>query len=80
LQSSYYYIGHFARFVRPGARRVLCAATRHDTEAAAFMNTDGSSATVVMNRAEQPQRLALRIDGIRTMTELPPRSIATYVA
>ena len=80
LQSSYYYIGHFARFVRPGARRVLCAATRHDTEAAAFMNTDGSSATVVMNRAEQPQRLALRIDSIRTMTELPPRSIATYVA
>ena len=27
-QSSYYYIGHFARFVRPGAQRLLCAATR----------------------------------------------------
>jgi glucosylceramidase len=44
-QSSYYYIGHFARFVRPGARRVLCAATRQDLEASAFVNPDGSTAT-----------------------------------
>ena len=79
LQSSYYYLGHFARFVRPGARRVLCAATRQDIEAAAFLNSDDSSATVVMNRTEQSQRFALRIDGVRTVAELPPRSIATYL-
>ena len=80
LQSSYYYLGHFARFVRPGARRVLCAATRQDTETTAFRNVDGSTAVVVMNRTERSQRLALRIDDARAVTELPPRSIATYVA
>jgi glucosylceramidase len=78
-QSSFFYIGHFARFVKPGARRVLCAATRVDLEAAAFVNPDGSSATVVMNRSEVPIRFALRLDDALVPTELPPRSIATYV-
>jgi glucosylceramidase len=78
-QSSYYYIGHFARFVRPGARRVLCASSRQDLESAAFVNPDGSVAVVAMNRSEHPRRFALRIDGDEAVAELPPRSIATYV-
>jgi glucosylceramidase len=78
-QSSYFYIGHFARFVKPGARRVLCTTTQRDVEAAAFVNPDRSVATVVLNRSEQEQRFALRIDQHRAVTELPPRSIATYL-
>jgi len=80
LQSSYYYIGHFARFVKPGARRVLCTTGRQDLEAASFVNPDGAVATVVMNRTGRPLRFALRIDGTQTAAELPPRSIATYLA
>jgi len=79
LQSSYYYLGHFARFVRPGARRVLCAASRQDIEATAFRNVDGCPAVVVMNRTEQSRRFGLRIDEATTETELPPRSIASYL-
>jgi len=79
LQSSYYYLGHFARFVRPGARRVLCASSRQDTEATAFRNVDGSAALVMMNRTGQSQRLAVRMDDARGVAELPPRSIATCV-
>jgi glucosylceramidase len=79
LQSSYYYLGHFARFARPGAHRVLCLASGQDIEATAFRNVDDSVAVVVMNRAAQAQRLALCVDGIRTGAELPPRSIATYL-
>jgi glucosylceramidase len=80
LQSSYFYIGHFARFARPGARRVLCAATSAALEATAFVNVDGSTAVVVLNRTENAARFALAIDGSRHVTELPPRSIATYRA
>ena len=80
LQSSYWYLGHFARFVRPGAHRVLCAVSRPELEATAFRNADGSVAVVVMNRTEQSQRLALRIDDATGVMELPPRSIATYLA
>ncbi len=80
LQSSYYYLGHFTRFVKPGAQRVLCTTGQQDLEAAAFINPDGSVATVVMNRSEQPLRFRLRVDGGSAVTDLPPRSIATYLA
>jgi glucosylceramidase len=79
-QSSYYYLGHFARFVKPGARRVLCTSTTQELETTALVNNDGSAAVVVLNRTEQPQRFALCVDGRRTVTSLPPRSIATYSA
>jgi glucosylceramidase len=79
-QSSYYYIGHFARFVNPGAQRVLCTASRENLEAAAFVNPDGSVATVVMNRTEAAIRFDLRIGSATAVTELPPRSIATYMS
>ena len=77
-QSSYHYIGHFARFVKPGARRVLCAATRADLEATAFVNPDGSIAVVVLNRTESAQAFALRCAAQVLGAELPARSIATY--
>ncbi|CAK0853651.1 unnamed protein product [Prorocentrum cordatum] len=28
MQPSYWYLGHFSRFIRPGARRVLCSSSR----------------------------------------------------
>jgi len=78
-QSSYFYIGHFARFVQPGARRVLCAATREDLETTAFVNPDGSTATVVLNRSAASIRFALHHAGDRLASVAPPRSIATYL-
>ena len=78
-QSSYYYIGHVARFVRPLARRVLCAASREALEATAFSNPDGTLATVVMNRSDAPIRFALQLGDVRTVAQLPARSIATYI-
>jgi glucosylceramidase len=79
LQSSYFYIGHFARFIRPGAQRVLCASTRQALEATAFVNPDGTLAVVVMNRGEAPQAFALRTGSGIHHAELPARSIATYL-
>jgi glucosylceramidase len=78
-QSSYYYIGHFSRFVKPGARRVLCAASRQALETTAFVNPDNSIGVVVMNRTEDAIGFGLRVDDHLTTTELPPRSIATYL-
>ncbi len=78
-QSSYYYIGHFTRFIRPGAQRVLCAATQQDLECTAFINTDGSTAVVVMNRTEMPIQFRLCFEASRSVTTLPARAIATYV-
>lgn len=78
-QSSYYYIGHFSRFIRPGARRVACAKTLDDLEATAFLNTDGTVAVVVMNRTEQPLAFFLKTQGLEAKTVIPHRAIKTYL-
>ena len=77
-QSSYAYIGHFARFVRPGARRILCAATREVLECAAFLNLDGGVVVVVMNRSESAVDFDIQSGRTQSSTTLPARSIATY--
>ena len=79
-QSSFWYLGHFTRFIQPGAQRVLCAASRQDLEATAFVNTDGSCAIVAMNRSEHPLTFCLALDGTTYQTVLPARSIASWVA
>jgi glucosylceramidase len=79
-QSSYWYIGHFARFVKPGAQRVLCASSTQRLEATAFVDANGASTTVAMNRTEDRVRFALRVGTATFTAELPPRSIATYLA
>jgi glucosylceramidase len=79
-QSSYAYIGHFARFVRAGAQRVLCASTREVLECTAFVDPDGALATVVMNRSEVAVRFLVRLDERESVCELPPRSIVTVLA
>ena len=78
-QSSYAYVGHFARFVQPGARRVLCAATQEVLECTAFANPDGTVATVVMNRSDKEQPSVLDVGGRRARLTLPPRAIATVI-
>lgn len=79
LQSSYYYIGHFSRFVRPGARRLLCASTRDDLEAAAFLNADGRIACVILNATEQPHVLRVECGAELLHVEAPRRSILTLL-
>ncbi|XHR27265.1 MAG: glycoside hydrolase family 30 beta sandwich domain-containing protein [Chthoniobacteraceae bacterium] len=79
FQSSYYYIGHFSRFVKPGAQRLLCATNRENLEATAFANPDGSMAVVVLNRTDDALRFALNTPDSATPFKVPAHSISTYV-
>ena len=79
FQSSYYYLGHFSRFIRPGAQRILCATNRDDLEATAFANPDGTLAVVVLNRTDTERQYALSLPWCRTISTVPPHSISTYV-
>jgi glucosylceramidase len=79
-QPSYAAIGHLARYVQPGAQRVLCAATREALECTAFVNPDGGVAVVVLNRSEQAIEFSLAIDGAAHLARLPAHAIATYCA
>ena len=77
--NAYYYIGHFSKFVRPGARRVAVSTNRDWLQATAFRNPDGKLAVVVMNRGDKPQEFQLWLNGQAASTTSPAHSMATYV-
>ena len=77
--NSFYYLGHFSKFIRPGAVRIACAPTRDELEATAFRNPDGSIALVVMNRSNGPIPFAIRFGEKAAKTESPARSIRTFL-
>jgi glucosylceramidase len=76
--TSYYYIGHVTRFVRPGAQRVISASTLDELETTAFLNPDGKVAVIVMNRTNQPCKFSLRYNNQFALTDSPAHSMSTY--
>lgn len=77
--NSYYYIGHFSKFIRVGAKRIVSSPSRSALLSTAFANPDGTIAAVVMNPGEKEVPYFLWIDGKAAETKSPPRSIQTLV-
>jgi glucosylceramidase len=77
--SSYYYIGHFSKFIRPGAKRINASSNRSGLLTTAFKNTDGSIAVVVMNNMDQKVEYQLLLNGKAAQTTSLPHSISTLV-
>ncbi|QIX61470.1 glycoside hydrolase family 30 protein [Hymenobacter sp. BT18] len=75
----YYYIGHFSKFIRPGAKRIISSSTRDVLQTTAFRNTDGSVAVVVMNTSDKPMDFLLWLKGQAASTTSLPHSISTFV-
>jgi glucosylceramidase len=77
--SSFYYIGHFSKFIKPGARRIASSPSRSQLLSTAFENPDGKIAVVVMNASEKPAPYWLWVSGNAVELNSPPRSIQTLV-
>lgn len=77
--SSFYYIGHFSKFIRPGAKRVAAASSRSPFLTTAFLNKDGKLAVVVMNQSDKTIAYKLWIAGKAADVTALPHSIATIV-
>ena len=77
--NSYYYIGHFSKFVHPGARRIACSPSRSALLATAFVNPDGTVVVVVMNRGEAKLLYNLWVNGNSAEVSCLPHSIQTLV-
>ncbi|RPJ24385.1 MAG: glucosylceramidase [Chloroflexi bacterium] len=78
-QSSYYYIGHFSRYIRPGARRIHCTSDSDALETTAFLNPDGQIVVILLNRTSQVVSFALRFEGHSALAESLPNSVATFL-
>jgi glucosylceramidase len=77
--NSYYYIGHFSKFVRPGARKIACSPSRSALLSTAFVHPDGKVSVVVMNRGDQKISYFLWVDGNAAEVSSLPHSIQTLV-
>src|SRR5204862_4935733 len=70
--NSYYYVGHFSKFVRPGAKRIASSPSRSGLLSTAFINPDGKIATVVMNRTNEKIAYFLWMNGQAAEVESLP--------
>jgi glucosylceramidase len=77
--NSYYYIGHFSKFIRPQARRIASSPSRSALLSTAFINTDGTVSVVVMNKTDQKITYFLWVDGNAAEVNSLPHSIQTLV-
>jgi glucosylceramidase len=48
----YYYLAHFSKFIRPGAKRIDCTGSAGKMDCVAFHNTDGSIVVNIINSGE----------------------------
>jgi len=76
--SSFYYIGHFSRYIVPGAQRIAVGTNRDALKATGFRNPDGALVLVVLNQEDYKIKFWLKLDGRSAETEIPARSITTY--
>ena len=76
---SYYYIGHFSKFIRPNAKRISTATSRSALISTSFVNQDGSIATVVMNKTDKELKYTLHADNQMVEVTIPAHAIQTLV-
>jgi glucosylceramidase len=77
--NAYYYIGHFSKFIKPGAKRVTSAASRSQLLTTAFLNPDGKMVVIVMNQGNAATPYYIWIKGKAAAVTARPHSIATLV-
>ena len=75
----YYYIGHFSKFIRPRAQRIVASSNRADVQTTAFVNPDGTTVILILNKSDDDYNLGVWIDGKQTNTKCLAHSISTWV-
>lgn len=76
---SYYYIGHFSKFLVPGAKRVSTATSISFLQSTTFQNPDGDMVTVVMNDTDNAIDYSLYVDRQMVDLSIPARAMQTVV-
>ncbi len=76
---SYYYIGHFSKFIRPKAKRINSVSSRSQLLTTSFKNNTGSTVTIVMNTSNFEVSYKLYVDDKTTSITIPSHGIQTLV-
>lgn len=77
--NSFYYLGHFSKFIRPGAKRISCSSNDDNLLATSFLNLDGTVATVVQNATSKEMEFCVWVNNRAVKTKCLPNSIMTLL-
>ncbi len=77
---SYYYIGHFSKFIQPNAKRISTATSRSSLESTSFKNPNGQIVTVVMNSTNAPITYKLILQNKEISIEIPAHAIQSIIS
>jgi glucosylceramidase len=76
---SYYFIGHFSKFIGKDAKRISSVTSRSQLLSTSFLNQDGKVITVVMNQSNKKVTYNLCIGTNATEVTILPHAIQTLV-
>jgi glucosylceramidase len=78
-QSSYYYLGHFSRFIKRGDRIIECENKTDNLLALASINDSGITSTIVMNKNNSHENCTYMDGDVALDLCIPSRSIVTLI-
>ena len=76
---SYYFIGHFSKFIGKDAKRISSMTSRSQLISTSFLNQDGKVITVVMNQSNKKVIYNLCVGTNTTEISILPHAIQTLV-
>ena len=79
IHDSYYYMGHFSKYVKKGARRVGSSKWTPEIDTVSFCNPDGSIVSIVLNATETDIPFYFYIENKLVEGIAEAHSIATYL-
>ena len=77
--ASFYYIGHFSKFIKPGAKRIAFSKYTSNIEVTAFKNFDNKLVIVLLNRTDKSEKINIVLNGKCHSEIIQKHSIVTYV-
>ncbi|WP_343613618.1 glycoside hydrolase family 30 protein [Flavobacterium sp.] len=75
----YYYIGHFSKFIRPNAKRILEDVSDKKIISTSFKNSDDKVVTIVMNQSDEEVVYTLINHNLQNTITIPAHAIQTIV-
>lgn len=76
-RTSYYYIGHFSRYIKRGAKQIMTSCYTDKVEQVAFQNPDGEIVLVLLNRTDNAVPVTIKEESVGCALQVEAHSIAT---
>lgn len=76
---SYYYIGHFSRYIKKGAKKIASTKYTDKVETVAFINPEGERVLILLNKENEPVEVTIREKGKGIKKTIQAHSIVTVI-